>query len=161
MSKRVGSLIGIVVTRHFSFDPLHHAATGAAFSRRLDNTLAARERGTDCRFSRCVDPRPTDRPAALSALVSRSGKSGVYPFLNDRALELGEDTEHLEERPSGADEILQRSAKPVYRPRCNDIDLAVMAFRTKIRSFRYGMARPLSSKETCPSRRAIPEKVSV
>ena len=23
-----------------------------------------------------------------------------------------------------ADEILQRSAKPVYRPRCNDIDLA-------------------------------------
>jgi hypothetical protein len=25
----------------------------------------------------------------------------VYPFLNDRALELGEDTEHLEERPSG------------------------------------------------------------
>ena len=73
----------------------------------------------------------------------------MYPFLNDRALELGEDTEHLEEeRPSGgggcvnrllfkvevassgvkfakkANEILQRSAKPVYRPRCNDIDLA-------------------------------------
>jgi hypothetical protein len=147
MSKRVGSFIGIVVTRHFSFDPLHHAATTAAFARRLENALAARERRTDCRFSRCVDPRPTDRPAALGALISRSGKSGVYPFLNDRALELGEDTEHLEERPSGGggcvnrlffkvevassgvkfaknDEILQRSAKPVYRPRCNDIDLA-------------------------------------
>jgi hypothetical protein len=146
MSKRVGSLVGIVVTRHFSFDPLHHAANGAALARRLKNTLAARERRTDCRFSRCVDPRPTDRPAALGALVSRSAKSGVYPFLNDRALELTPSIWKM--RPSGgggcvnrllfkvevassgvkfakkADEILQRSAKPVYRPRCNDIDLA-------------------------------------
>jgi hypothetical protein len=84
----------------------------------------------------------------------------VYPFLNDRALELGEDTEHLEERPSGgggcvnrllfkvevassgvkfakkADEILQRSAKPVYRP--------------TLQRYRSCHARPLSEADRAP-----------
>jgi hypothetical protein len=72
----------------------------------------------------------------------------VYPFLNNRALELRKYAEHLKECPPGrggcinrllfeikiapsgvefaekADEILQRSAQPVYRPRGDDIDLA-------------------------------------
>src|ERR1700730_11376785 len=72
----------------------------------------------------------------------------MYPFLNDRALEICKYAEHLKECPSSrggcinrllfeievaptgvelakkADEILQRSAKTVYRPRRNDIDLA-------------------------------------
>jgi hypothetical protein len=72
----------------------------------------------------------------------------VYAFLNDRALELCKYAEHLEERRPGgggcvnrllfeievapnsvelaekADEILQRSTNPVYRPRRYDIDLA-------------------------------------
>jgi hypothetical protein len=72
----------------------------------------------------------------------------VYPFLNDRALELCKDAEHLKECPSGgrgcinrllfeievapsgvkfakkADEVLQGPAKTVYRPRSDDIDLA-------------------------------------
>ena len=93
-------------------------------------------------------PRPPDRLAALGALVSRPGKSGLDPFLDDRALELGKDAEHLKECPSRrggcinrllfeievassgvefakkAGEILQGSAKTVYGPRSDDIDLA-------------------------------------
>ena len=110
--------------------------------------FAARQRCANCRFLVRIDPRPTDRLAALGALVSRPGKPGVDPFLNDRALELCKYAEHLKECPSGrggcinrllfeievapngvelakkADQILQRSAKTVYRPRGNDIDLA-------------------------------------
>jgi hypothetical protein len=72
----------------------------------------------------------------------------VDAFLNDCAFELGKYAEHLEERPSGrggrvdrllfekevppgsvefaekADQILQRSAEPVDRPRGDDIDPA-------------------------------------
>src|SRR6516165_4009542 len=70
------------------------------------------------------------------------------PFLNNRALELGKYAEHLKQRASGrggcvdrllfqievapggvefakkANQILQRSAKPVDRPRGNDVNLA-------------------------------------
>jgi hypothetical protein len=57
----------------------HHAATGAALARRLENTLAARERRTDCRFSRCVDPARSYYPpkCTLDAAFRRTptGKS--------------------------------------------------------------------------------------
>ena len=42
-----------------------------------------------------------DRGYATGEVNSSAPGFGVYPFLNDRALELGEDTEHPEERPSG------------------------------------------------------------
>src|ERR1700737_5458368 len=76
------------LSRHFGLDPLYNASAGAALARGLENALAARQRCADCRFLLRVDPRPTDRLAALRALVSRPGKPRVYPFLNDRALEL-------------------------------------------------------------------------
>jgi hypothetical protein len=85
----------------------------------------------------------------------------VYPLLNDRAVELRKYAEHLKECPSGRsgcinrllfeievapsgvelakkdDEILQGSAKTVYRPRGNDIDLC--------------RARPLSEADRTPA----------
>src|SRR6516165_2905317 len=122
--------------------PVHILARG------LENTLTAYQRCADCGFFRCADPRPTDRLAAFGALLSRPGKPGMYPFLNNRALELCKNAEHLKQRASGrggcidrllfkievapggvefakkANEILQRSAKAVDRPRGGDVDLA-------------------------------------
>jgi|SRR6516165_10554798 len=74
--------------------PVHILARG------LENTLTAYQRCADCGFFRCADPRPTDRLAAFGALLSRPGKPGMYPFLDDRALEFGKYAQHLEERAS-------------------------------------------------------------
>jgi hypothetical protein len=87
--------IGTIGSRHLGFDPLHHASTGAALARSLDNALAARQRCADCLFFRCVNPRPADRLTAFGALLSRPGKPGVDPFLNDRTLELCKYAKHL------------------------------------------------------------------
>ena len=76
--------------------PVHILARG------LENTLTAYQRCADCGFFRCADPRPTDRLAAFGALLSRPGKPGMYPFLDDRALEFGKYAQHLEERASAA-----------------------------------------------------------
>jgi hypothetical protein len=138
----------VIASGHLGFDPLHHAGAGAALAGGPENAFAARQLCTNCRFLHRIDPRSTDRLAALGPFVSRPGKSGVYPFLNDCALELGKYAEHLKERPpcwggcinrllfeievapnsvefaEKTDEILQRSAKPVYRPGGDDIDLA-------------------------------------
>ena len=57
---------------------------------------------------RCADPRPTNRFPAPGALLSRPGKPGVYPFMDDRALELGKYAEHLEERPPGRGSSVDR-----------------------------------------------------
>jgi hypothetical protein len=97
----LGLGIGAIVSLHLGLDPLHHAATGAALSRGLENTLAAGQRCADRGFSRWVDLRPTDWFAAFGALLSRPGKASVDALLDYRALELSKYAEHLEERPSG------------------------------------------------------------
>jgi len=88
-----------IASGHLCFDPLHHAGAGAILARGLQNTLTGFQRCADCSLPPCVDPRPTDRLTALGALVSRPGKPGMDPFLNDRALELSKDAEHLKECP--------------------------------------------------------------
>src|SRR5215471_19700258 len=93
--------IGLIGSRHLGFDPLHHASTGFELAGGFENAFTARQRCADCRLFCCVDPRPTNRFPAPGALLSRPGKSGVYPFLDDCALELGKYAEHLEERPPG------------------------------------------------------------
>src|SRR5689334_17245136 len=95
-----GSRIGVIGSGHLRFDALDHATTGAALTGGFENALAARQRYADCGFSRSFDPRPTDRLAALGALLSRPGKPGMNALLNDRALELRKHTKHLEQRPS-------------------------------------------------------------
>ena len=94
--------------RHLGFDPLHHASTGFELAGGFENAFTARQRCADCRLFRCVDPRPANRFSAPGALFSRPGKSGVYPFLDDCALELGKYAEHLEERPPGRGSSVDR-----------------------------------------------------
>jgi hypothetical protein len=133
----------VIASGHLGFDALHYAGAGAALARGFENALAACQRRTDCRFFRCANPRPTDRFAALRADDTRPGYPSVDAFLNDRALELGEHTQHLKQRAARrrsrvdrlpiqiqiatgtiqltqeAHKILQRATEPVYGP-CRD-----------------------------------------
>src|SRR6516165_1121312 len=92
--------------------------------------------------------RGATRSAALRAFRPRPGNAGIDAFLNDRAFELGEHTQHLKQRPpcrrgcidglpfqieiaadhiqlaQGPDQILQAAPEPVDRPCCDDVDLA-------------------------------------
>jgi hypothetical protein len=52
-------------------------------------------------FLHRIDPRPTNRLAALRADNPRPGNPGVDAFLDDGTLELGEDAEHLKQCLSG------------------------------------------------------------
>src|SRR5215472_12838537 len=100
--------IGVIGSGHLGFDPLHHASTGFELAGGFENAFTARQRRADCRLFRCVDPRPTNRLPALGALLSCPSKPGVYPFLDDRALELGKYAEHLEERSPGRGSSVDR-----------------------------------------------------
>jgi hypothetical protein len=132
---------------HLSLDSLRRANTDATESRRLEDASAFLQLCADALGPAPIDPGAADGLAAPRALLSGPGKPGVYPLLDDRALELGEDAKHLEESPPGrrgcvhglllevkigpsgaefaekADKVLQRSAEPVYRPRGDHIDL--------------------------------------
>jgi hypothetical protein len=92
--------------------------------------------------------RRYSRPAELLAFGLGAPEAGTHPFLNDRALELGEDTKHLKHRLAAwcrridpllvqeevnaggmdfreeGDQVLEASAEPIDRPGHHHIKLA-------------------------------------
>jgi hypothetical protein len=82
-------------------DPRHGRIAGADEPRRPANARPGRQRGPYSRLALRRQPGPPERLAAPGALRPRPGDARGDSLLDDRALELREHAEHLEERLAG------------------------------------------------------------
>jgi len=132
----------------FSLNPLHRANPGPGEPGGLNDTDPACQLDSDCFNLGLREWGLTNRLAALGPVLASPLHPGFDPLLDDRALELGEHPEHLEQGASGwcrrvnrlvlkieiapdraqfgekADEVLQRAPKPIDRPCRDNVNLA-------------------------------------